>query len=373
MKTYKDKQFLVFELDNGKTVKYDLANKQCIGVKGKPVKSLQSHFANISFNYIIDSCEDKKYAEFLRYVQRASYYSISNIGTVLERLAYYSKYEQFFAAGLGNLVQSHWLNYKLNEIPKALLKICNENEFVLSDTLITQYKRNPDAYQLAFNLQYETLTPSMIKNIVMEPAYGNYQGRTAFNVLLEEYGYRAKRLMQYLDYLATHEAVHVQGSFIRQLVDHARMMNTLSGKFDRYPKYFLTTHAICSRNYNRFVRDFPEEIFRTRYRKDYEMQIDDYIFIYPKTTQDIKDEAVQQSNCVASYIDRVINGNCHILFLRKIDKPNNSLVTIEVVDDKIVQARRRFNYSISLEEREIINKWNKIIEEQTKKTKEKIA
>lgn len=373
MKTYKDKQFLVFELDNGKIVKYDLANKQCIGSKGKPVKSLQNYFKNISFNCIINSCEDKNYAEFLKFVRESNFYTIWNVGTVLSRIADYSRYEQFFAAGVGDLVKNSWLHYNLNEIPKALLKICKENKFPIYDTLVTQYKYNPDAYQLAFNLKYETLTPSIVKDIITTPAYGNYQNRTAFNVLLNDYGYKAKNLMLYLDYLATHEAINVQSYFIRQLVDHARMMNTLSVKFDRYPRYFLTTHAICSRNYNRLVQDFPEEIFKTRYREDYEMQIGDYIFIYPRTTQDIKDEAVQQSNCVASYIDKVINGNCHILFLRKKDTPNISLVTIEVVDNKIVQARRRFNYSISKEEKEIIDKWNQIINEQTKTIKEKIA
>ena len=38
MKVYKDKQFLVFDFENGKTVKYDFATKKAIGIKGKPVK-----------------------------------------------------------------------------------------------------------------------------------------------------------------------------------------------------------------------------------------------------------------------------------------------------------------------------------------------
>lgn len=51
---------------------------------------------------------------------------------------------------------------------------------------------------------------------------------------------------------------------------------------------------------------------------------------YPNSTQDIKDESVSQNNCVASYIDKVIDGECHILFLRKKDNPSQSLITIEI-------------------------------------------
>lgn len=66
-----------------------------------------------------------------------------------------------------------------------------------------------------------------------------------------------------------------------------------------------------------------------------------------------------QNNCVASYIDRVIDGECHILFLRKKNKPNESLVTIEVVNNHIVQAKRKFNEPVTDKEQGVINAFNK--------------
>lgn len=78
-----------------------------------------------------------------------------------------------------------------------------------------------------------------------------------------------------------------------------------------------------------------------------------------RSTQDIKDEAACQSNCVSSYIDKVIDGYCHILFLRKKNNPKESLVTIEVRNDQIVQAKRRFNDDVTEEQKEVINKFNK--------------
>ena len=80
---------------------------------------------------------------------------------------------------------------------------------------------------------------------------------------------------------------------------------------------------------------------------------------YLYMNQDIKDEAVSQNNCVASYIDEVIDGKCHILFLRKKDKPNESLVTIEVRNNRIVQAKRRFNEDVTSEDQKAIDAFNK--------------
>ena len=60
-----------------------------------------------------------------------------------------------------------------------------------------------------------------------------------------------------------------------------------------------------------------------------------------------------------SYIQRVIDGRCHILFLRKKDCLDKSLVTIEVVNGKIVQALQRFNNPLTEEQKEVVDKWNK--------------
>ena len=180
-----------------------------------------------------------------------------------------------------------------------------------------------------------------------------------FNKLIEEYEYNPKALLLYLDTLKTFEAIEDMCHLLGELVDYARMMNTISPKFDKYPRNFLTTHKIACRNYNRLKKEFSEEIFRTRIDKNLECVFGEYQFIYPDSTQDIKDEAVAQNNCVASYIDKVIDGECHIMFLRKKSNPKESLVTIEIRNNHIVQARRRFNDPVTSEDQEAIDKWNK--------------
>ena len=136
-------------------------------------------------------------------------------------------------------------------------------------------------------------------------------------------------------------------------------MREISPKFDKYPRHFLTTHKIACRNYNRLKQQFEEDKFKTRINLDMERTFDIYTFIYPKCVQDIKDEAVAQNNCVASYIQKVIDGGCHILFLRLKNSPNESLVTIEVRNNKIVQARQKFNDLVTPEQQKAIDKWDK--------------
>jgi hypothetical protein len=366
MKIFKDKQFLVFDFEDGKTVKYDFATKTAIGKKGKPVTNLCSQLSGLTINELIDCCEDVQYGKFLKFVQEHGAYNnggIYNIGTILSRVPKFANFEQIFSAGIEDIVNLRF-EYSINDIPKALIKLCKTHKIILSNLFLEFYKHNPDGYLLAYNLEYISLTDEDIKKILTshDSKYNretcNYDEFSRFNVLIDEYGYTAKALMNYIDYCKTYEAIDDVDYLLKELLDYASMMKRISPKFDKYPRHFLTTHKIACRNYNRLKEQFNEEDFKKRIDKNMEHTFGDYVFIYPETIQDIKDEAVSQHNCVASYISKVIVGECHILFLRKKDNPTKSLVTIEVQDDKIVQARQRFNEPVTSEQRVVIDKWN---------------
>ena len=377
MRVYKEKQYLIFDYEDGRTVKYDFSTKKAIGIKGQPVKDLKSQLSGYSLNAIFDCCDDKQYAKFLRFIKDAYDRDISNIGTILSKVPEYSRFEQLFSAGFDDVVNKDF-KYSINDIPKGLVKLCREHKIKLSNRLLQFYKVNPDAYWTAYNLRYISLTDADIHNILIctttvKEVYGpgrwDYRHKevSSFNYLLDK-GYTAKALLNYIDYCKTFEAIEDMGFLFREFIDYVRMMSELSTKYDKYPRHLLTTHRIASRNYNRLKQEFDEEKFKQRINKDYECKFGDYMFIYPESTQDIKNEATEQNNCVASYIDRVIDGQCHIMFLRKKDSPDKSLVTLEIVDNKIVQAKRRFNDPVTLEDQEAIDKWNKKYAE-----KEKVA
>lgn len=319
---------------------------------------------------MIECCDDDKYAKFLDFVKRneSNYYPIQNIGTILDRVPKYTNFEQIFSAGFDEIIcngrNDELFKYTIKDIPKSLLKICKTRNVKISNKFLQYYKQNPDAYYLAYNLEYMSLIDNDIWNILSSENcdYDRETGNTYwsyFNKLLNEYGYTAKALLLYIDQMKTFEAIEDVSYMMRELYDYAKMMKAISDKFDKYPRHFLTTHKIACRNYNRLKQEFSEEIFKKRIVKEYEYSFGEYQFIYPNSTQAIKDESVQQNNCVSSYIDRVIDGKCHIMFLRKKTRPNESLVTIEIRNNRIVQAKRRFNDPVTKEEQEIIDKWNK--------------
>lgn len=384
IKVYKEKQYLVFDFENGKEVRYDFATKVPIGIKGKPVTGLHSQLSGISIEQVFNSCSDEKYAKFLKFVRDTESsgrysYSITNLGTILSRVPRYANYEQLFSAGIDEIVGKNF-KYTINDIPKGLIKLCKERKIKLSNNFLDYYKVNPDAHLLAYNLEYMSLTDNNIYEIL---AYENhdynhetreYDYWSYYNKLINEYGYTAKALLLYLDYLKTYEALDDVDGTLREVYDYAKMMKLISNKFDKYPRNFLTSHRIACRNYNRLKQEFSESIFKKRTDKSLEYSYGDYKFIYPNTTQEIKDEAVQQNNCVASYIQKVIDGNCHILFMRRKDNIENSLVTIEVRNNIIVQAKGKFNRDTTSDEQEAINKWNEYIKNKlNKKEKEKVA
>ena len=129
--------------------------------------------------------------------------------------------------------------------------------------------------------------------------------------------------------------------FIDELGDYLRMCKADDIKPTLYSSYLKQTHDITSRNHKINVEKENEEIFQSRYKdfKEYKGKI--YSVIAPKDSNDLKKEGDTLNHCVASYIKRVIDGECLIYFLRK-DK-EESLITFEVRHNTIVQVRGLHN------------------------------
>lgn len=352
----KDKQFLVFYLDDSSVVKYDLATKQTIGKSGRVVKDLRTQLRGYSINQVIEAVEDDTYKKLLRFVKDRSY-GITSFGSLIEKAKCYSRYEQIFSAGI-DIERGETIH---GDIPKGLIKICRTHDIKLTDNFMLVYQRNPDMLTHLFSQDCLFLTKQDLKNLLVQDMWRGEDG--SFMQLVHEYHYNPKALLKYVDYLCGYEALPVIGwhHVLGELKDYARMARAMSHKFEKYPKNFLTVHKITSRNYNRLKAHYDEIAFQNRYDKSLEKRIDDYVFIYPKHTDEIRDEAVQQGNCVASYIEGVIEGKCHILFMRKREDPEKSVVTIEVRGDKVVQAKGKFNRETTYNEVEIIQKYNQYL------------
>ena len=181
---------------------------------------------------------------------------------------------------------------------------------------------------------------------------------------LKGWGYDMKRVMDYLFHDLPMQGLSqkMAGAECHEIVllrDYARMMVEMDRRYDRYPKSLKMSHDIAAKNY----RVQRSQILAGKYEKvkeglkKYEWEHGEYVVIVPPTMCSVVQEGASLNHCVASYVDGMVNGEYAILFLRKKDAPEKSLVTLQVRDDQVSQARGQSNRAPTREEQEIIEKF----------------
>lgn len=129
--------------------------------------------------------------------------------------------------------------------------------------------------------------------------------------------------------------------FVIELRDYLNMCAMDDIKPTLYSSYLKQTHDITNRNHKVIVEKENEEIFKSRYKDFKEYKGKMYYVVAPKNSDDLKKEGDRLNHCVASYIKRVIDGECLIYFLRT--NKEESLITFEVRHNTIVQVRGLHN------------------------------
>ena len=168
----------------------------------------------------------------------------------------------------------------------------------------------------------------------------------------------------FIDYCCTYQSEGYSSlfNFFNQLKDDWNMQRDLYGKIRvKYPKNLATHHNKRALACGMLSMDIDERKMADRYKvlKEKEWSNKEYIVIAPQTVGDIVDEATQQANCLRNYIDRVVNGQTDIYFLRKKQTPSESLVSVEVNDNRLITAKRKFDNEPSYDQKAILAEWAK--------------
>ena len=385
---YKSEKYIVFVRDDGKECKYDLSTGEVIGFSGRQVKRLSSQLKDLTCTRLFEITENRIYKQYFEWVWRQ--HRNGKAWVFFEyTMPDYKNFEQYFTSGFTNIERR--LEYGFNEIPKGLFRLCNNYGIKLTNKLAKTYIENPNVFNVLINIDFATcsvgkmvdaicygcvvdrditekneairmLQTEVNPNNLLEQrtisAIREKMGRDSYFIsLINDLGYNAKLLLEYVDSIKIGR--RFKKEIFRDIFDYADMMTQLYDKYDRYPENFTNAHKQCCEEYNKFSVSYNEVEYSKRSVLDYECEIDGFKFIYPRTTQEIRSEARQQHNCVATYINRVLTGDCHIMFMRPIDNLNDSYITIEIRNNRIVQAFRKFNEYPSDKEEEIIEKWNK--------------
>jgi hypothetical protein len=77
--------------------------------------------------------------------------------------------------------------------------------------------------------------------------------------------------------------------------------------------------------------------------KALEVSMSGFVAILPKSVEELSREGTEMHHCVGTYAERVARGECVIVFVRAEQEPDKPLVTVELRDGKVVQARAKFN------------------------------
>ena len=81
--------------------------------------------------------------------------------------------------------------------------------------------------------------------------------------------------------------------------------------------------------------------------------------VCPKRANDLVDEGKALHHCVGSYIDKVTEGRCLIVFVRRVEEPKKPYVTVEVRDGKIAQIHGDHNSDPTEEVKKFVDLWSR--------------
>ena len=370
MKIKKNKQIFIFD-DDKNILEYDI-EKDILNGTYNTLTSMDIDQAKEYF-------EDENMWFMFRDIGKKE--KCNTIRDVIWNLYNYKNFEQIYSAGLkvyniGNSERFEYerndFDYTINEIPRGLRRICKENNMYLNNRMVQSYIQNPDIYNTVFlrKDQYRGLRKTNLKTITEYRMRGK---GLLLTYLHDTYRYDITTLMEYFDYLKVDLKMRNIKDMLNQYSDYVKMTSFFDDKFEKYPKNFEESYKAAVNHWNQnnprkqAIKEREErrkqrekEFFQNNVKHEYEIEYKDYIFIYPKSAEEIRKEGKNNHNCVATYIKDVMSRRCDILFLRKKDEPKKSLVTIEVRNGKIVQARRVCNSAITEEDREAVRYFNSI-------------
>lgn len=356
----KDGPIIKFVDEKGKIAKYNLMTNECIGISGRPVKSLQSFFRNRHARNVIESIEQNTYRKWFNFVYQKMGGRYSNMSRILEKLKDYTGYEQVFSMGISfeHGVAEQIVRGKF--IPtKACIKLCRNNNLNLSRELQNLVDL------LGYNLCQYAIEQEVFVCLKRTDWYGGL-----YLDKFKRMGYNMKRFIEYLGYLKNLEGINVNNWFLSDFDDHIQNAIKLRNNYDKYPKNFLTTKQIVIKQVEIIKHQVDEEAFKAVIDKHLwkEVKVGQYTFLCPKFSQDIKDEGKALNHCVGGYAKRVVKGTTFIMFMRHINEPDTPLITLEVRNEKVMQARGAYNRSLTESEKAVMNKWEEILTKKKEKT-----
>lgn len=268
-----------------------------------------------------------------------------------------------------------------NNIDRVDFTIGNEGELskVLSlPNFATEFINNNNSLSENFETLkkiYGAYGSDMLRSILeFVDLYKDFSGRYSNTtvelnrlhaLLNEEYGYKVTPLISYLaKQNMSYGYINFPGNEMILLSDYINMSKTAGLPYEKFPSNLKKAHDIAQQNIRVLENEKKDEFFVKAINnyKNMEYRNDELSIVVPKSLNDLVVEGNALNHCVASYIDRVINGSSKIFFVRKNDELELPFVTCELNrENRMIQIRGKNNSDPSEEVMDFANKWLKYV------------
>ncbi|AQN32624.1 hypothetical protein BCP12_224 [Bacillus phage BCP12] len=192
-------------------------------------------------------------------------------------------------------------------------------------------------------LRNETIDDFLLANRTRESKMGRYADGSFFGFVFKHNHSNTYKLIEYLLF----DCYNMQGldyasAFVTYRDYYNMNVDMGNTSFHKYPRYLKTYHDIVARNYNVMKDPVAVEEFSKaadNYRVLETGRLGDYRIVVPKDAAEVVAEGNELHHCIASYVRKVNKGTSQIVFLRNKDELDKPLVSVEIRDFNVVQAR----------------------------------
>lgn len=170
-------------------------------------------------------------------------------------------------------------------------------------------------------------------------------------------------LNRFIKYSKMHHR-NVRTYLYKDYLRFAKMLG-LDLKNNRYafPKNLKEEHDKLEKQYEIQSKVLVQKAIKRRGKElsKYKYKNNKFIILPAPNLKALQDESKQQNNCVRTYAERYADGTCDIYFMRDIQNPKKSLVTVEVKNNKVVQSRIKNNNDPNEKQLKFLDSWENII------------
>ena len=170
-------------------------------------------------------------------------------------------------------------------------------------------------------------------------------------------------LNRFIKYSKMHHG-KVKTYLYKDYLRFAKMLG-LDLKNNRYafPKNLKKEHDELEKQYEIQGEALVQKAIKRRGKElsMYKYKNNKFIILPAPNLKALQDESKQQNKCVRTYAEKYANGTCDIYFMRDIQNPKKSLVTVEVKNNEIVQSRIKNNNDPNEKQLQFLYKWENTI------------